>query len=224
MFPTMFRTIFRTTPWKGTIGRGVRLAALAAVVSLAFGSLAWAHDDDDDYNRRDAQQYGYQNGYRDGVRHGRYDRGVNIGYNVRSDQWEDARDGYQRWMGSFGRYKQGYRQGYENGYRAGYSSAWGRRDDYDRGDEYYNRSDRDGYGGEGGGNIAYNTGWNDGSSVAQSDLASGKNYNANPRGRYDDADHGYRREFGDKHAYKTEYTAGYRAGYDSMFAQSRGRW
>ena len=26
-----------------------RLAALAAVVSLAFGSVAWAHDDDDYY-------------------------------------------------------------------------------------------------------------------------------------------------------------------------------
>lgn len=220
----MFPTTFRTNPWKGLIGRGARLAALAAIVSLAFGSLAWAHDDDDDYDRHDARQYGYQNGYRDGVSHGRYDRGANIGYNLRRDQWEDANDGYQPWMGSFGRYRQGYRRGYERGYRAGYASAWGRGNDYDRDDGYYDRSERYGYGGEGGGNIAYNTGWNDGSSVAQSDLASGKNYNANPRGRYDDADHGYRREFGDKHAYKMEYRAGYRAGYDSVYAQWRGRW
>jgi hypothetical protein len=206
------------------MGRGARLAALAAIVSLAFGSLAWAHDDDDDYNRRDARQYGYQNGYRDGVRHGRYDRSANVGYNLRSDQWEDASDGYQRGMGSFGRYRKGYRQGYENGYRAGYSSDWGRRNDYDRDDGYYNRFDRDAYGGEGRGNIAYNTGWNDGSAVAQSDVAQGKRYNSKPRGDYDDADHGYRREYGDKHAYKAEYTAGYRAGYDSAFSQSRGRW
>ena len=222
----MFPIAFRTSTWKGTIRRGAQLAALAAVVSLAFGSLAWAHDDDDDNNRHDARQYGYQNGYRDGVRHGRYDHEANAGYNVRSDEWEDASNGYDRRMGSFGRYQQGYRQGYESGYRAAYSSGWGRGNDHDRDDGYSNRSDRDGYGysREGGGNIAYNNGWNDGSSVAQSDMANRKKYNSNPRGDYDDADHGYRREYGDKHAYKTEYTAGYRAGYDSVFSQSRGRW
>jgi hypothetical protein len=95
----MFRTAFRTTTWKGTIWQGARLAALAAVFSLAFGSLAWAHDDDDDNNRHDVRQYGYQNGYRDGVRHGRYDRDANAGYNLRSDECEDASNGYQRRMG-----------------------------------------------------------------------------------------------------------------------------
>jgi hypothetical protein len=214
-------TMLRNVMSRNRVSRDSKLVVLVAVIALAFSTLAWAHDDDD-YNRRDGGQYGYQNGYRDGIRHGRYDRSANYGYDVRSDQWEDAHDGYQRWMGSFGRYKQGYRQGYEKGYREGYSSVWGRGDG-DRDDGYFNR-ERDGYGWGGGGNVAYNNGWNDGSSVAQSDLAGGKNYNSNPRGRYDDADHGYRREFGDKHAYKSQYTAGYRAGYDSVFSQTRSRW
>ena len=219
-------TMVRNLVLRSTILRGLKVTALVAVISLAFGSLAWAHDDDDDdYYRRDAaSQYGYQHGYRDGVRHANYDRGQGYRYNYKSEQWEDARDGYEHWMGSFGRYKRGYRQGYENGYRAGYSSGWRQSSDVYRDDGYYNRSSRGDYGWGGGGNVAYNNGWNDGSSVAQSDLGSGKNYNSNPRGRYDDADHGYRREFGDKHAYKSEYTAGYRAGYDSVFSQARSRW
>jgi hypothetical protein len=204
---------------------GLKVAALAAVISLACGSPAWAHDDDDDdYSRRDnAIQYGYQNGYRAGVRHANYDRSQGYRYNYKSEQWEEARDGYTRWMGSFGQYRRGFRQGYENGYRAGYSSGWRRGDIY-RDDGYYDRSGRGYYGGGGERNVAYDNGWNDGSSVAQSDLAGGKNYNSSPRGRYDDADHGYRREFGDKRAYQSEYTAGYRAGYDSVFGQARSRW
>lgn len=80
--------------------RGFRLAALAAVVSLALGSMAWAHDDDDYYYRHDeAREHGYQNGYRDGINHGRYDRMQGYRYNYKSDQWEDADGGYQHGMG-----------------------------------------------------------------------------------------------------------------------------
>src|SRR5947209_381984 len=45
----------------------------------------------------------------------------------------------------------------------------------------------------------------------------GKRFNPNPRGPYDDKDHGYQRVYGDKNAYKTQYTNGYRAGYQSNF-------
>lgn len=57
----------------------VRVAALAATASLAFGSMAWAqdgryYDNDDSYNRRDdARQHGYRNGYNDGLRTGQSD-------------------------------------------------------------------------------------------------------------------------------------------------------
>lgn len=121
--------------------RAMRLAALAAVVSLAFGSLAWAHDDDDYYQRQDeARERGYQNGYRDGISHGRYDRTQGYRYNFKSDQWEDADGGYQHWMGSRGRYKKAYREGYVNGYREGYN-AYGYR--YYRDHDDYRWHDRD---------------------------------------------------------------------------------
>ena len=120
--------------------RAVRLAALAAAVSLAFGTLAWAHDDDDYYYRHDeAREHGYQNGYRDGVRHAQYDRMQGYRYNYKSDQWEDADSGYERWMGSRGQYKKSYRDGYVNGYREGYGFYGYRRDR----DDYYRRYDRD---------------------------------------------------------------------------------
>ena len=124
--------------------RSMRLAALAAVVTLAFGSLAWGHDrDDDDYRDDAARHYGYQNGYREGMRHGHYDREQGYRYNFKSDQWEDARDAYDRSMGSFGHYKKAFRDGYVNGYRQGFNSYGDRRDwDHDRADHrQYDRDD-----------------------------------------------------------------------------------
>ena len=121
--------------------RGARLAALAAVISLTFGSLAWAHDNDDYYARHDeATEHGYQNGYRDGVEHGRYDQMRGYRYNFKSDQWEDADNGYEHWMGSRGRYKKAYREGYVSGYRQSFG-GYGYRHDQD--DDRYRWHDRD---------------------------------------------------------------------------------
>jgi len=66
-------------------------------------------------------------------------------------------------------------------------------------------------------NIAYRTGYQDGTRKAREDMERNKPFNANPRGEYDDRDHGYRREYGDKSSYKSRYSEGYRAGYESMF-------
>ena len=63
-------------------------------------------------------------------------------------------------------------------------------------------------------------GWRDGSEVAREDIWRGKPFNPNPRGRFDDADHGYRREFGSLHEYREHYIDAYREGYQSAF---RGR-
>lgn len=116
----------------------VRLAALAAMVSWGFGSLAWAHDDDDYYYRHDeAREQGYQNGYRDGASRGRYDRMQGRRFNFKSDDWEDSR-GYEHWMGSHGQYKRAYREGYENGYREAFGYGYRRDRDY-----YYRWHDRD---------------------------------------------------------------------------------
>ncbi len=51
-------------------------------------------------------------------------------------------------------------------------------------------------------------------------VARGKSFNPNPRGRYDDADHGYRSEFGNKHEYRERYSEAYREGYQSTFRGS----
>jgi hypothetical protein len=118
---------------RSRIWRGMRLAALAAAVSLALGGLARAHDDY--YYRHDeAREHGYRNGYHDGFYAGQYDRERGRRFNFKNDDWEDSR-GYEHWMGSKGHYKQAYREGYERGYRRAYGHYGYRRDwDGDRGD------------------------------------------------------------------------------------------
>ena len=105
----------------------------------------------------------------------------------------------------------------------GYAAAQDYRYDRD-GDRYYDRDDnryydrddrfRDGF------HVAREFGFRDGAAVAREDMWRGKSFNPNPRGRYDDADHGYRSEFGNKHEYRERYSEAYRAGYQSTF---RGR-
>jgi hypothetical protein len=125
--------MLRTKIW-----RYLRMAALAAAVSLALGSLAWGYDGDD--RQDEARQRGYQNGYHDGQRAGHYDRERGYRFHFKNDQWEDARGGYEPWMGSFGHYKKAYRSAYADGYRRTFNSYGDRRDgDRDR-DDYRRRA------------------------------------------------------------------------------------
>ncbi len=125
--------------FRDKIWRWIRVAALAATASLAFGSLAWGQDNDDYHYRHDeAREQGYKNGYRDGLRLGQSDLERGRRFNFKNDDWEDSR-GFEHWMGSKGRYKQAYREGYERAYRQAY--GYNRRDG-DR-DDYYRRHDRD---------------------------------------------------------------------------------
>ena len=66
--------------------------------------------------------------------------------------------------------------------------------------------------------MGYRTGFQDGMSQAREDMYRNKPFNASPRGKYDDRDHGYSREYGDRNSYKAQYTNGYRAGYESAFS------
>ncbi len=208
--------------------RKLSMAACAVAVTIVLSSFAVAQyrDDDDDYygeqgNAAQARQYGYQSGYRDGIAKGRHEGRENDPNDFRSREWESASRGYQPWMGRLSLFRLGYREGYRAGFQAGYQNVnrgWGDGDSDDRTRVY----DRGSYGyhqpwfrGNGG----YNIGYQDGSSVARQDVADGKPYNPNPRGRYDDEDHGYRREYGDKHTYQTQYANGYRAGYESTFGR-----
>jgi hypothetical protein len=120
----------RTLSW-------MRTAALAALVLVALGSIAWgqawAQYDDDDYSYRhdEAREHGFQNGYRDGSRTGQYDSERGRRFKFKNDDWEDAH-GYEHWMGNRGHYRQAYREGYERGYRRayGYDDRYRDRDDY----------------------------------------------------------------------------------------------
>jgi hypothetical protein len=212
--------------------RQLRMAALAIAVMVAFSclSLAQYHDDDDDGgyhqgNPRQARQYGYQQGYRDGYAKGRHEGRENDPNDYQTPDWRQATRGYEQWMGPVETFQNGYRDGYGSGFQAGYQSlnrGWGNGDGdgdgdrdrggYDRGGDIYDQS---GYGY--GGNIGYRAGYQDGISQAREDTYKNKRFNSNPRGKYDDRDHGYRREYGDKNSYKAQYSDGYRAGYEASF-------
>jgi hypothetical protein len=200
-------------------------------VTLLSSGLALAQrdrdDDDDGYyrggDRAQAQQYGYQNGYRDGVSKGHEEGRENDPFDYQTPDWRQASRGYENWMGSMSAFQHGYRDGYRSGFQAGYENIRGRGGDYDDDHGYRGVGNRDrGYGGgrNGYNSPAYNVGYRDGSTVAREDIESHKRFNPNPRGRYDDRDRGYSREYGDKNEYKSEYTNGYRDGYQSNFRGS----
>jgi hypothetical protein len=80
-------------------------------------------------------------------------------------------------------------------------------------DGYYRGS----YDYRGGGNRGFSFGFQDGAYVAREDMALGKPYHPDPRGKYKDADRGYDRYLGDKHEYRAQYAEGYRRGYVRAF-------
>lgn len=211
--------------------RTMRMAAFAAAMTLVLGGLALAHDGDDYYygrNNGSARQYGYQNGYRDGVNRGLEEGRERDRYDGRNVDWRFATRGYQSWMGPVNQYRDGYVDGYHNGFQEGFRrtarGGWGWGDgDRDRDDGYYpdgyyrNESYNGGwYNGRFGNREAYNFGFQDGATVAREDMRERKPFNPEPRGRYNDRDHGYRHEYGDRNAYRAAYTNGYRSGYQSI--------
>ena len=89
-------------------------------------------------------------------------------------------------------------------------------DDYRYQNRYDNRyNDRDNL--QQGMHEAREEGLRDGAAVAREDMWRGKPFNPNPRGRFDDADHGYRSEFGNRHEYREHYTDAYREGYQHNY-------
>jgi hypothetical protein len=206
--------------------RHMRMAALAVSLMLAMGSLAVAQDWDN-YNRggnsAQARQYGYDNGFRDGEKRGRHEGHENDPYDYHTPDWRQATHGYKGWMGPVNAFQNGYQQGYADGFRSGFIAerpGWrdrdGDRDDRYRGGANYGNGY---YGGSYVDNrrIAYDTGYQDGVTMAREDLYKNKRFNPNPRARFDNRDHGYHHEYGDKNTYKNQYTDGYRAGYEATF-------
>lgn len=205
---------------RSRVMQGVLTVVLALATAPLLGSFATAqYDDEDRYSQRgggqQARQYGYQSGYRDGYSKGKHEGRENDPGDINVGDLQDATRGYQRWMGPVRYFQDGYRDGYRSGFQSGYQAVnrGGNRGDeggyypsgsYDQGSQYGQY-----------GNSAYEVGYQDGSSVAREDAQSGKPYNPQPRGRYDDMDHGYRSEYGNKEAYRAQYANGYRVGYES---------
>ena len=113
--------------------RTMRMAALAAAVTLVLSGFALAQYRDGYYYggaySSQARQYGYQNGYRDGVTRGREEGRERDAYDGRNVDWRFATRGYQSWMGPINQYRDGYVDGYHNGFQDAYRRAsrggWG---------------------------------------------------------------------------------------------------
>jgi hypothetical protein len=193
------------------MGRQIKMAALAVTVMVMFSGLALAQRYDGDDYRYDggqARQQGYDRGYHDGIGKGRHEGRENDPFDYRTPDWHQATRGYKSWMGPVEAYQRGYQEGYREGFKSGFESVRG---------NYGNGYGRNGFFDHGYRSPAYNIGYEDGATVAREDVARGKRFNSNPRGPYDDKDHGYRREYGDKHEYKDRYTDGYRQGYEANY-------
>jgi len=214
----------------------MRLAALAVAMTLAFSGLALARDHDDDHHRdkhedrhhdrdhdrdhrwnRDGNRDGNRDWNRDWNRDRDHDRDHN-GWRDRDhdrdhDRWQREHRGWWRGDGDHDRDDGYYRGGtVYNRYPRGYpSGGYGYP-----GSTIYGRSGGDA-------NIAYNTGYSDGSYRAHEDIAENKPFNPNPRGSFGNRDHGYHSAYGDKNYYRSQYTDGYAAGYQSNYRGGRGR-
>jgi hypothetical protein len=78
--------------------------------------------------------------------------------------------------------------------------------------------DRDDYGYDRSGQrAARDIGFEDGSRVGRQDMAERKRFDPNPRGKYASADHGYRREYGDRDEYREQYSHAYHEAYERAF-------
>lgn len=125
---------------------------------------------------------------------------------LHADNWRFDRFS---WRNSYQYRTDDHRDGY--GGRAGYRWSGRYRDGsraYGRG---YNSATR----------LGYDQGYRDGLDKGLQDYRKGRRPDLRRHGRYKDADHGYKRQYGPKaeyrHAYREGFVSGYREGY-------RGRW
>ena len=204
------------------------------------------HRDDDNYRwgrdrNNDAREYGYHNGYRAGWSQGRSIR-MNRGRygSWGNGQWGNSNgnqsdtNGYERWMGSRGQYKQGYREGYRSGYSDAYYNRRaqtttiygpnGRSTPWDPdGDGIPGVSNNGGYyGGNGYGNgSAQQFGHRDGVELGQRDRASRHSYRPTEWQAYKDADHGMSSSNGYRSSdqYKQEYRQAFMNGYNQGYGR-----
>ena len=118
------------------------------------------------------------------------------------DRWRG--DGSRNYGGAYGDRYYGYDRGYYgNGGSYGNVGTYG---NYDGGSNYSS--------------AAFDNGYRDGISDSQRDRQKGKAYRPDKNDRYEDADRGYNRDYGDKNLYKSQYRQGFQRGY----AEGYGRY
>jgi hypothetical protein len=195
---------------------GVLFAALLFLSGLAVAQDRYG-------GSMNAKEHGYQHGYRDGLRQGRYDRSRGATYSFDAEDYRRADGGYQKYMGEHDDFQQGYRSGYKAGYDDGYSGRSIRSDTYGLDPRYdpdrlpRRDQDADSYRDWGYSDVAFDTGYRDGLQAGQNDLRQRKDYRPNKHDAYEDADHGYRRNYGDKNQFKEQYRKGFVRGYQDAF-------
>ncbi|HET9994433.1 MAG TPA: hypothetical protein VFQ18_03405 [Candidatus Acidoferrum sp.] len=170
-----------------------------------------------------SKEHGFQHGYRDGLRQGRADMNHNVSYSYENEDYRRADLGYQEYMGERDDFQHGYRDGYKAGYDDGYNNKPIRRDIYGLNDSYdpdlRPRSDADGeyYEKWHYSDVALDTGYRDGLQAGYNDLRQRKDFHPEKHDAYEDGNHGYRKNYGDKGLYKEQYRKAFIRGYEDAF-------
>lgn len=221
--------------------KSIKAFLLAFAMVMGLGTVALAHDEHQDNNRRwgrdrnaDAQEYGYHNGYRDGFRHGQVDRSRRAGYDRNDKNYRRGDNGYQSHMGPRGQYRKGFREGYKEGYDDAYygrpsrsNGTYGRNGEWsvwDRDGDHHGDDDRDyrddDRWGRADGN-AQKFGYEDGRQAGQRDRNSRHSYRPTVWEAYRDADHGMSssRGYRSSEDYKREYRRAFIEGYDQAYGR-----
>ena len=171
----------------------------------------------------DAKEHGYQHGYRDGLRQGRGDFRQNVAHNFDSQEYRRADEGYDRRMGEHDDFQKGYRNGFKDGYDDGYydkpirQNIYGLNGNYDPDRAPRTEADADGYADWSHLDVATDTGYRDGLQAGWSDLQARKEFKPDKHDSYEDGNHGYRKEYGDKKLYKEQYRKGFLRGYEDSY-------
>lgn len=199
----------------------------------------------DRYGALSSKQYGYNSGYQDGYQFGQDSIARGAPYDYRSEDFQYADRGYNRSMGERDDFQHGYRDGYKAGYSDGFNRrpgrfnngyganqqnygydessreyrngsypAYNQDDGYERNARDFNRYRERGYGNR---KIADDYGYRDGAAQGEKDRINGKAYRPNKNDRFEDANHGYQREFGKKDLYKQEYRQAFIHGYQDGY-------
>jgi len=109
---------------------------------------------------------------------------------------------------------------YNGGYRGDSSGNQGRDDRWRNQDQGYDRGYYDN-GQSGYNNPGFDIGYRDGVAMGQKDSQKRKSFRPQNNDRYEDADNGYNKSYGDKNQFKRLYREGFLRGYSDGYRQWR---